>query len=730
MQGAGGAVDEEPERRFRRVRLIPLVAVLLVGIAATVLVWRRADDDVARRDLAVAHQATDRLTNLVSSIQAGLAGADGVVEPDGTVDLEAFRAYATGVVAATALDALGYEPLVTEAERPAFEARLGVPMVERPSAGAAPAAPRAVHYPVAEVVPMLDVNRSVRGFDIASDPVRREAAERSRDRGTVVFSEPVPSQPTGRLSFFLVRPLYRPGLPVDTVAQRRAALVGFVSTAYVAQTLRDDLAAGLPRGTRFLVRDGDTVLATTGHEHDHVRVRTSDATGRRWTLEVSSPGGPSRAAAALIAAVTALLVAALGLVVQRTNRYEAGVRRSTVHLQALAAFATGLAPRRSSDDVMSYLTGGVLDPLEAFHAAVGVVEGDQLRRYFTPGPLTESARAVLPASNPLDSDTPLTEAAREDRSVLLPSTDEMRSRYPHLVDAWTAAGFGATANVPLHDRQGVVIGALGVAWDHPVRFDDDLVGRLTTVAGIAGQSLERARLADAEHRLVDALQSDVLGPLPDAPRLAMAARYLPAARAVGMGGDWFEGILLDDGRYVVVVGDIAGHGITAVGQMAQFRSMLGTLIRLGTPLSELVERASRSVEGTGRIATAVVVAIDAEAGTLEYVAAGHPPPILRMPDGTTRLLSDGRRPLIGVTRRSDASGTHEFPVGASLLCYTDGLIERRTESIDLSVRNLAERFAAIAPGDPERIADELLAASLPAQDQQTDDVALAVITRR
>jgi hypothetical protein len=100
-----------------------------------------------------------------------------------------------------------------------------------------------------------------------------------------------------------------------------------------------------------------------------------------------------------------------------------------------------------------------------------------------------------------------------------------------------------------------------------------------------------------------------------------------------------------------------------------------------------------------------------------------------MPDGTTRTLSDGRRPLIGVTRRSDASGTHEFPVGASLLCYTDGLIERRTESIDLSVRNLARRFAAVAPGDPERMADQLLAACLLEQ-EQTDDVALALITRR
>jgi serine phosphatase RsbU (regulator of sigma subunit) len=174
---------------------------------------------------------------------------------------------------------------------------------------------------------------------------------------------------------------------------------------------------------------------------------------------------------------------------------------------------------------------------------------------------------------------------------------------------------------------------------------------------------------------------------------------------------------------------VAGHGINAVAQMAQLRSMISTLVRLGTPMAELVEQASRAVEGTGRIATAVVVAIDPIAGRLEYVAAGHPPPILRRPNGTAEVLGEGRQPLIGVTRPSTGSGTHDFPVGATLLCYTDGLIERRTEAIDQSVQRLAERFAAVPAGDPERMADDLLAGSLQHQDA-SDDVALAVITRR
>jgi serine phosphatase RsbU (regulator of sigma subunit)/CHASE1-domain containing sensor protein len=726
---AGGITEELPARRLRLARLLIVASVLVLGLVASLLAWHRSDTDVDRRDAAAARHAVDMVTDLVASTEAGLSGVGGILEPDGSVDLEAFQSYGGGVVAATPLEALAYEPVVAEADRAAFEAAIGRPIIDRPSAGAAPAPSRPFHYPVLAVVPVTDANRGVFGFDIASDPIRREAAEAARDRGTVVFSQPVPSQPSGRSAFFLVKALYRPGAPTGTVAQRRAALVGFVSTAYGAEVLAEDLAGGMARGTHFEVWDGRTQLATHGSSGRQGRTTTTRVTGRTWTLTVASPGSPSRALAVGSAGVTLALLLGLALFLQRTNRYESQVARAGRHLQALAAFASGLAGRGTSDDVMTYLTAGVLDPLEAFHAAVGVFENDRLQRFFTPGPLTSTVSAALPVANPLSERTPLTDAARDDRTVLLPSTEAMREHYAELAEAWNAAGFGATANLPLHDRQGAVIGALGVAWDHPVDFDADLLDRLTTVAGIAGQSLERAQLADAEHRVVGALQSSVLAPLPDLPGLACAARYLPAASSIGMGGDWFEGMVLDDGRYVVVVGDVAGHGIGAVGQMAQFRSVIGTLVRLGTPLAALIEQASRSVEGTGRIATAVVVAIDPVAGTLEYVAAGHPPPILRLPDGTTTVLGSGRRPLLGVTRVSDASGAHDFPVGATLLCYTDGLIERRSEAIDQSVRHLAERFAGVAPGDPERMADELLAYSLPGHDP-ADDIALAVITRR
>lgn len=727
---APGGTSPLPTRRFQRARIGLVLLVIALGAIATWAAYGRSEAELARKDRVVARQATDLIDAIMTSTEAGLGGAGGVIEPDGTVDVEAFDAYGNGVVAATTLNALAYEAVVPEADRAAFEASVGRPIIDRPGPSASVAPARPVHYPVVRVVPMMDTTSAVLGFDLAGDPVRWAAAQLARDRGTLIFSEPTGSQPSGRLSFFLVRALYRPGAPVETVTQRQAAVVGFVSTAYGADILGGELSGAMPRGARFRVTDGTALLAQSDRPVHGGATRAVTVASRDWTIRVSAGTTANRSVTILLACITAILASGLGFLLHRTKRFDEAVERSADHLQALARFAGGLATRGTSDDVMTYLTSAVLAPLDGFHAAVGVVEGDQLRRYFTPGTLSEVAMQALPTTNPLSADTPLTQAVRTDEWVLLPSTATMSGTYPHLVDAWQAAGFGATANVPLHDRRGTVIGALGVAWERPVGFDADLLGRLATVAGIAGQTLERAQQGDAEHRLVNALQSDVLAPLPPAEHLACAARYLPAARKVGMGGDWFEGIELDEGRYVVVVGDIAGHGITAVGQMAQFRSMIGTLVRLGTPIDQLIERASRSVEGTGRIATALVVEIDPVRGRLSYVAAGHPPPVLRLPDGQVVALADGRRPLIGVTKRSTPAGEADFPIGATLVCYTDGLIERRTETIDRSVQHLVERVARLEAGDPERMADELLAGSLLPEAEQTDDVALAVITRR
>jgi serine phosphatase RsbU (regulator of sigma subunit) len=209
----------------------------------------------------------------------------------------------------------------------------------------------------------------------------------------------------------------------------------------------------------------------------------------------------------------------------------------------------------------------------------------------------------------------------------------------------------------------------------------------------------------------------------------MAARYLPAARHIGMGGDWYEGIVLDEHRYALVVGDVAGHGVTAVGEMAQLQAVIGALVRLGTPLgdvflqtTELLRRETHAVT-----ATAVLAVVDTELDTLTYVAAGHPQPLLRTPQGATVLLTGGRQPLLGVPMDADHEvGCHPFPPGSSLVTYTDGLVERRREPIDRCVDRLLGHFHTTTATDADGIADALIAASLGGREPD-DDVAMVVV---
>lgn len=890
-----------PVRGGGPLRVGLVLLVIVVGLGSALVAWAQADRAERRDDRATGQEAVDVIRSTVDLSQAGLAGVSSIVPAAGPISSEAFDAFATDLLASTPLTALALVDLVPAEQRTAFEAVLGRPVIDRGPDGPSPAPARALHYAVRTVVPLGENQRPLLGFDLAGDPVRRAAVEQARDAGTVIFSEPVPSQPTGTTSFFVVRALFRPGTVLDTTTARRASLVGFATSTYTSRQLQGALQARLPEGAGVELRDGDTVVVEVGEVEGGV-VRGIQVGDRSWALLVEGAAEADRGVALALLALTAVLGGGLAYLFRRSAQHDREMVRSERLMRHTAALAQSLAGAVTVEEVKDVLEAHLPTLLDLRAASVGFVDHDaqavvlgelapigqalgaryQVVPLDSALPVAEAARtgelvvvrtnqewrrrtvpldalrdlaasgvegaiaspieaasghvvAVLAMGwgRPLELDDPLlstvatvTEMAGQalaratlvERSVAdarrsealadlaevlatartadevaaavseqaarvvgavsanvvireqstgilhvhhssttrpdvrarfheleptdaVPHVDVTREggiltftdrrafglRYPHLEALMAEAGNEGVAVAAMRDSVGHRLGAVGFVWSHPVTFDESMLFGLQGVAELCANALERAQLSDAEHRLVTTLQDSVLAPLPAGPGVVCAARYLPAARSVGMGGDWYEGVVLPDGRYVVVVGDVAGHGITAVGQMAQFRAVLGALARLDTPLEDLFPLATGVVQGDAPIASAVVAVIDAAGEEVRYVAAGHPPPLLRLPSGEVVVLQEGRQPLLGVPTAPRPPGRHAFPPGTTLVCYTDGLVERRGEPIDESVGRLAHRLRGASTTDPEVLADELVGA-VDATRAHGDDVAVVVLT--
>ncbi len=266
-------------------------------------------------------------------------------------------------------------------------------------------------------------------------------------------------------------------------------------------------------------------------------------------------------------------------------------------------------------------------------------------------------------------------------------------------------------------------------WIVPPRFDDVLTARLLAVADLCAQSTERSRLFDAEHRVRQDLQRSVLPPSTHVDGLAVATRYQPAAAEVGMGGDWYDTIALDDRRMCLVVGDVSGHGAGAVATMTQIRTVVHTLLVGGMTLPDVLVRTSALMQRDGLgYATVLLAIVDLAAGAIDYVTAGHPPALVRQPGGAVHALTGGRHSVLGIDLAAKPVGYVPFPVDATLVVYTDGLIERRDTEIATSVDELVVRVRDAGSLGPDHLADRLLAAR-PSAGSDQDDVAVVVARR-
>ncbi|MEU9135016.1 SpoIIE family protein phosphatase [Streptomyces sp. NPDC048404] len=242
---------------------------------------------------------------------------------------------------------------------------------------------------------------------------------------------------------------------------------------------------------------------------------------------------------------------------------------------------------------------------------------------------------------------------------------------------------------------------------------------------------ERLRRAHAREREVAVALQDALLPSPNQVVTHHAAmRYQPATSSLNVCGDWYDLVALDGDRMAIAVGDVVGHGLSAACVMGQLRSALSAASRAAPGPARALEVLglyARSVEGA-ESTTAVTAWIDWESNTITYSSAGHPPPALLRGDGRVEFLDGATDPPLGArpehVERPEA--TTDFVAGDTLVLYTDGLIERRTEDIDVGLGRLAAALTHHRGAEPEVLADALLSDLLP-PGGVTDDTALVIL---
>ncbi|MFD7699704.1 PP2C family protein-serine/threonine phosphatase [Streptomyces caelestis] len=242
----------------------------------------------------------------------------------------------------------------------------------------------------------------------------------------------------------------------------------------------------------------------------------------------------------------------------------------------------------------------------------------------------------------------------------------------------------------------------------------------------------RLRQAHAREREVAlALQEAMLPARRQVGHHRAAVRYRPAAGALNVCGDWYDLVDLVGGHRIgVSVGDVVGHGLAAAGVMGQLRSALTAASRVADGPAQalnVVGRYAHVVDGA-ESATAVTTFVDFDRRTITYSSAGHPPPVLLHHDGRVEFLDRATDPPLDAqpdpAPRPEA--TTGFAPGATLVLYTDGLVERRREDIDTGLLRLAEALRRHRTQDPETLADIVLLELLP-PGGATDDTALVVV---
>jgi serine phosphatase RsbU (regulator of sigma subunit)/anti-sigma regulatory factor (Ser/Thr protein kinase) len=419
--------------------------------------------------------------------------------------------------------------------------------------------------------------------------------------------------------------------------------------------------------------------------------------------------------------------------VQRLSKAEAAVGQ---RLQGLAHVALQLAAAESVEELTRLIVGQGVAAMGCDGGGIAVRDNEaELIR------LTSTGTGPEPASYQeiaLTEHIPAVVASVIPQPIYLGSRAEGLAWGPLMQRVYQSSGRDAWACLPLQAGSDL-LGSLTVSWVHPRSWNQDERGLLAAFAAQCAQALQRIQVRDAERQAMsssrefsEALQRSLLTPPPQTEQVDVTVRYRTASREAQVGGDWYDAFELAGKQLLLVVGDVTGHDLEATAAMGQIRGVLRGVAHTldGSPAQVLVslDAALRDL-AIDKVATAVLARVEpgTEPGTqrFRWSNAGHPPPLLIHPDGHCELLQPSPELLLGV-EPSTARSDHErlLTPGSTVVMYTDGLIERRDDSLTRGLEWLQRRASMLAGLPLEALCDALLA-ELP--NDAEDDVALLAV---
>ncbi|MFD9499910.1 SpoIIE family protein phosphatase [Streptomyces sp. NPDC060035] len=316
--------------------------------------------------------------------------------------------------------------------------------------------------------------------------------------------------------------------------------------------------------------------------------------------------------------------------------------------------------------------------------------------------------------------------------VCVPVNDEFmtrtvihRARVRLLLDS----GLTSLLLAPLVARgtvQGIAM--FGRSAARPVFTEQDLslAGELASRAALC---LDNARLYSRVQDIALTLQRALLpSALTAGPYVRIAHRYLPGSHISEVGGDWYDAIELPGGRVALVVGDVVGHGVPAAAAMGRLRITAKALARQNLEPNAVLEELDVCAQEAGiELATCLYIRYDPATGEACIANAGHPPPLVRQPDGTVNIIDEVLGVPLGVGGFPFRTTEIELQEGATLALYTDGLVEAGRD-ISEGIEALRSQLARVA-GGLEASVEGILASMLPSSPTDDTVIVLAQVSR-